>query len=310
MTCVSTHGHLQIEVAGGWQPISTFFLADPLGMASARRPLLPQCMRVTAGTCSYTGGHLLSQGSPSAPTSHLPAPTPWPGLALARPSAAPRRRCEWPCCPHSLFPLILPPPAAHSCWWDRAVEKCGDRTPGRKGDMMCWPCWGSRCSPRHGGPAQHGVETPLHALGLVRERLAFTPDTGRSWLLVPTALPRAPPTALGWAPTSSTAPRRVPAPDPDPLRALLGVQRDGGPRRLPALRRPMGPRMNQLRSLGDQGLTPIGRGRVSLWEPAKMHSVQREDTQKWTFFLKKKKNTSFCFAALSKKQVSKRLSRQ
>lgn len=30
--------------------------------------------------------------------------------------------------PTSLFPLILPPPAAHGRWWDHAVEQHGDRT--------------------------------------------------------------------------------------------------------------------------------------------------------------------------------------
>lgn len=126
---------------------------------------------------------------------------------------------------------------------------------------------------------------------------------GRDWLLpwpparlagrlpVPTALPRASPTALGRAPAPSPAPGGVSA----PLRALLGLQssRDRGLRRPPArppLRHQTGARINEPRSFGDQGLTPIGRGHVTLPYPAKARSVRKECAKKWRcFFLKKKR---------------------
>lgn len=273
-----------------------------LGVASVRRPLLPPCTRVTAGTRSDTRGCLLSRGegcpcptSPPAshfpaPASHLPAPTLWPGFALACPGAAPSRRRERPRRPHSLLP---PHPDTPSSTRPLVGPCCGAAqgpNPQQKRGFDRLAVLGSRCSPGHGG-----AEAPLDAPGLAQETDSY-PRCRQSldgWLQVPITLPRATPTAPGRAPTPSMAPGGVSAPAPAPPGAFLGLQGQGPCCLSPPQPHPAGARMNQPRSFGEQELTPVWRGHVSLREPAKTHALWREGTKKWSgglfFFLKKEK---------------------
>ena len=84
VTCISTHGHLRIEVTSGYQPFLPSSQQIPGDGPSETAPpaSVRELMLVTAGMCSDMSGHLLSQRSPSAPASHLRAPTLRPGGLL------------------------------------------------------------------------------------------------------------------------------------------------------------------------------------------------------------------------------------
>ena len=258
--CISTHRHLQIEVTGGCQPIATFFPQIRLCVSS--RGWLQQRAVTRAGACSRF---------------HVLPPALRPRVCSDPSWCSSVEETKWPRCPHSLSP---PPRSRHPPrlmaagrtmpWRSAGTNPQLKITQEKRGcDRLALLGVTVRPQPWWPGTAWHGRTVPRSGAGTGRHRLS----------------PRRPARAALGANSRPQSPlrstRRGLGPSPCPARGGSG---DGAARSLPTSAMSSRARTDGPRSVGDQKLAPVGRGRVSVREPAETPWVRREGAEKRSWF--------------------------